>query len=85
METNSKWKMILGSRKFWAAVVGIAFVVIKNYVPGFPITEEQLIGLVVIVVGYIFGTALEDGLSAGKPGAPDPAGVPASGPKGSTQ
>ena len=66
-----KWKLILGSRKFWAAVVGIAFVVIKNYVPNLPISEEQMIGLVVIVVGYIFGTALEDGLSSGKPGTPD--------------
>ncbi len=66
-----KWKLILGSRKFWAAIVGIAFVVIKNYVPNLPITEEQLIGLVVIVVGYIFGTALEDGMSSGKRGTPD--------------
>jgi hypothetical protein len=62
MEIKPKWKLVLGSRKFWAAVVGALMVAVRAFVPDFPLAEEQVLGLVVVVVGYILGTALEDGL-----------------------
>ena len=40
-------------------------------VPNFPVSEDQLTALVVILVGYIFGTAVEDGLTSGRPSIPD--------------
>ena len=54
---------LLKSRKFWAAVVGIAYSVIYLIWPDFPIPEESVIGVVATVVSYILGVALEDGLS----------------------
>jgi len=58
----SKFKLLLGSRKFWAAVVGLVMVFVGHYVPDFPIPEDQILGLVLVIVSYILGTALEDGL-----------------------
>lgn len=53
---------VLKSRKFWAALVGLVFVIVKAYVPDLPVTEEQVAGFVYVLVAYILGTALEDGL-----------------------
>ena len=58
-----KFKQLLGSRKFWAALIGLAMVFVHQYVPDFPIGEDQILGLVLVIVSYILGTALEDGLS----------------------
>jgi uncharacterized membrane protein len=61
----AKVKLLLGSRKFWAALVGLVYIVAGNVFPDvfakLP-EQEQLIGVIVIVASYIFGTALEDGL-----------------------
>lgn len=54
---------LLRSRKFWAAVVGVIYSMISLIWPDFPIPEESVIGVVVTVVSYILGVALEDGLS----------------------
>jgi hypothetical protein len=54
---------VLRSRKFWAALVGLGLVIVKAYQPDFPIAEEQLTSLVYVLVAYILGVALEDGLS----------------------
>ena len=54
---------LLASRKFWACVIGILFVLIKAYYPDFPVQEEQILTLVLILASYILGIALEDGLS----------------------
>ena len=59
----SKFKLLLGSRKFWAAIVGLAMVFITTYVPDFPLGEDQILSLVLILVSYIIGTGIEDGLS----------------------
>jgi hypothetical protein len=59
----SKFKLLLRSRKFWAAIVGLVMVLVTAYVPDFPLAEDQILQLVIIIVGYIFGTAVEDGLS----------------------
>ena len=58
-----KFKLLLQSRKFWASVVGLVMVFVSHYVPDFPIPEDQILGLVLVIVSYILGTALEDGLA----------------------
>ena len=57
-----KFKLLLGSRKFWAALVGLVMVFVGHWVPDFPIPEDQILGIVLVIVSYILGTALEDGL-----------------------
>ena len=57
-----KFKLLLGSRKFWAAIVGLALMLVKAWKPEFPLEEEQLTGIVVLLVSFILGTAVEDGL-----------------------
>jgi len=58
-----KVKMLLASRKFWASFFGLLLVIIKAFRPDFPLAEEQLTAVVWVLVAYIMGTALEDGLS----------------------
>jgi hypothetical protein len=55
-----KLKQLLASRKFWAALIGLALVVLKSYQPDFPLNEEQVTNLVYVLVAYILGTAIED-------------------------
>jgi hypothetical protein len=62
----SKLKMLLSSRKFWAALVGLVFMIIKAWKPDFPLDGDQLAGIIALLVTYILGTALEDGLRADK-------------------
>jgi hypothetical protein len=59
----SKFKQLLGSRKFWAALIGLVLVVVKAFNPDFPLEEEQLTAVVYVLVAYILGTGIEDGLS----------------------
>lgn len=58
-----KLKLILKSRKFWAAMVGLAMVVIKTIRPDFPLDETQISDVVYVLAAYILGVALEDGLN----------------------
>ncbi len=55
-----KLKQLLASRKFWAAVVGLAVVVLKAWKPEISIDQNQVADFVVIVIAYILGTAIED-------------------------
>ncbi len=57
-----KVKQLLGSRKFWAALIGLVLVIVKAWQPDFPLAEEQLTEVVYVLVAYILGTGLEDGL-----------------------
>ena len=57
---NPKLKYLLTSRKFWAAMVGIIVAMAKAFWPNFPLSEEQLIPIVVLLVTFILGTAIED-------------------------
>ena len=61
---QNKFLMLLKSRKFWAALVGLVMVIVKGYVPDFPVSEDQVLALVMVLVAYILGTGLEDGLTA---------------------
>ena len=56
----NKFELLLKSRKFWAALIGLALIIIKAFRPDFPIQDDQLTGIVVVLVGYILGTAVED-------------------------
>ena len=58
-----KFKQLMGSRKFWAALIGLVLVVVKAWQPDFPLGEEQLTSVVYVLVAYILGTGIEDGLS----------------------
>ena len=58
-----KFKQLLGSRKFWAALIGLFLIIIKVWRPDFPLAEEQLTAVIYVLVAYILGTGLEDGLS----------------------
>jgi len=58
-----KFKLLLGSRKFWAAVFGLVIVIVKAFYPDFPLEADQLTAVVAVLVAYILGVALEDGLT----------------------
>ncbi|MBW6465656.1 MAG: hypothetical protein K0B06_04045 [Brevefilum sp.] len=58
-----KFKLLLASRKFWAALFGLVLIIIKAFRPDFPLLEEQLTAVVYVLVAYILGTGIEDGLS----------------------
>ena len=72
-----KFKGLFKSRKFWAAVIGLVMLVVKQFVPDFPVEEGQLTNFVYIIVAYIMGVALEDGLmsSQSPANAPPHAGM----------
>ena len=58
-----KFLDLLKSRKFWAAVVGLVFIFLGERAG---VDLAQLVEAVVVIVAYIIGTALEDGLSRRK-------------------
>jgi hypothetical protein len=60
-----KVKLLLGSRKFWAACVGLVLLVVKVWKPDLPLEAEPLAGILAVLAAYILGTALEDGLTRG--------------------
>lgn len=59
-----KLKELLKSRKFWAALTGLAMVVVKGFDPRFPLSEEQVTTLVALLAAYILGTGLEGSRAA---------------------
>ena len=54
-----KLTALLKSRKFWAALIGLALLVVKALRPDFPLAEEQLTDMVYLLVAFIIGTGLE--------------------------
>jgi len=58
-----KLLLLLKSRKFWAAIVGLVLMIVKVFAPEFPLSEDQVLPIVLLLASYILGTALEDGLS----------------------
>ncbi len=59
----SKVKQLFASRKFWAATIGLILIIIKAFKPDFPLAADQLTAVVYVLVAYIMGTGIEDGLS----------------------
>ncbi len=63
----SKLNLLITSRKFWAALIGLILMVITAFKPDFPLTEEQLTPVIYLLVAYILGTGIEDGLTRYQP------------------
>ena len=66
----TKFLNIFKSRKFWAAIIGIAVMVLRELVPNFPIGDEQITEMVLLLIAYIMGVAVEDAgawISGNKP------------------
>ena len=57
-----KLKAVLGSRKFWATIVGLGFMFLKSARPDFPLDEEQVTQVIYVLMAYTLGTAIESGL-----------------------
>jgi hypothetical protein len=55
-----KLTILLQSRKFWASAVAITIVLAG---PAAGLSQETITKVTITVVGYILGTALEDGLT----------------------
>jgi hypothetical protein len=55
-----KFKKLLVSRKFWASVIGLVVLVIKQYSPSFPFSEQEILAFVAVIASYVVGVGLED-------------------------
>ena len=55
---------VLKSRKFWAALVGVVMVFMVELIPTFPLDTQQVSDIVYLIVAYILGVSVEDGLRA---------------------
>jgi hypothetical protein len=51
---------LIRSRKFWSAIVGFGFVLLKAYKPDFPLTEDQILEVVLVLASYMVGVGLTD-------------------------
>ena len=60
-----KLKALVKSRKFWAAVAGVVVVGVKAYDPDFPLSDEQMTSVIVLLAAYILGTGLDNGAAPG--------------------
>lgn len=61
----NKLQSVLTSRKFWASVVGAVVVVANKLRPEGPLlSEPEVMAFVGMLVSYVLGTALEDGLAS---------------------
>ncbi len=59
----AKLSRVFRSRKFWAALIGTVFVVLDEFVPAFPLEAEQVTNVVYMLIAYIIGVAIDDGMS----------------------
>ena len=60
---SAKLLGVFRSRKFWAALIGTIFVVLDELVPAFPLDAEQVTNIVFMLVAYIIGVAIDDGMN----------------------
>jgi hypothetical protein len=50
---------VLNDKKFWAAIVALLVVLSSQFIPNFTLDEGGFVGLVIIVIGYMTGVALD--------------------------
>ncbi len=56
-----KLTQLLKSRKFWAAFIGLALILARNFIPNFlPFSDQDITAVCFVLISYILGTALED-------------------------
>jgi hypothetical protein len=55
----SKFKSLLTSRRFWVSVVGLGSV-ITSEVFGYELNQDQIIGIVTIVVAWVIGDTVRE-------------------------
>ncbi len=55
----SKLKSLVTSRRFWVSAVGLASVVASETL-GIDLNQEQIIGLVTIVVAWVIGDTVRE-------------------------
>lgn len=56
---NPKLYALLTSRKFYAALIGLLAIVLKQVLPDFPLDETQVTEAVILLAAYIIGTGIE--------------------------
>lgn len=49
----SKLWDILGSPRFWATLIALAFIFVKAFVPTVPLSEEEITAAVIALVGFV--------------------------------
>lgn len=55
----SKWKSLLTSRRFWVSAIGLVSVVAAD-VLGVELNQEQMLGIVTIVVAWVIGDTVRE-------------------------
>lgn len=55
----SKWKSLLTSRRFWVSAVGLVAVAASD-VFGIELNQEQMVGIVTIVVAWVIGDTVRE-------------------------
>jgi uncharacterized membrane protein len=60
-ENAGTWDGVIKSRKFWAAVVGFVVMTLNSFGVLLPlgITQDQLVGLMLVIGGYIASVAIK--------------------------
>lgn len=62
MDADNKFLWVLKSRKFWAAIVGLVFILINAYLNQQQIDPDTVVTAIMgIVAAYIGAVAYEDG------------------------
>jgi hypothetical protein len=59
-DIESKLSALVKSRKFWAAIVGLGLILLRAFKPDFPISDDEITKIVLLLVAYILGVGLED-------------------------
>lgn len=55
--TPTVWMELFKSLRFWALLVSLTFVFIRSFWPAFPLTEEQILGIITALSGASIGVS----------------------------